>query len=91
MSEIFYYELFYSDFTSFSTSSPRNVFQICCVCVETKKSVLTRFSAVWLSRTLKLASLFSYNRPCHGFRSIIKVILLAKIMQSAYLCVIFLF
>ena len=57
MSEIFYYELFYSDFTSFSTSSPRNVFQICCVCAETKKSVLNRFSAVWLSRTLKLASL----------------------------------
>ena len=61
MSEIFYYELFFSDFTSFSTSSPRNVFQIYCVCVETKKSVLNRFPAVWLSRTLKLASVISYN------------------------------
>ena len=48
-------------FWSFSTSSPWNVLQICCLCVESKKSVLNRFPAVWHSRTLKLASLSSYN------------------------------
>ena len=62
MSEIFLLgAIFYSDFASFSTSSPWNVLQICCLCVETKKSVLNRFPAVWHSRTLKLASLISYN------------------------------